>query len=199
MSRFFARASASHTPPPIRQAPPVRDTSRTCRRDSIVPARPVSSAYIPSDSAATTRAVAPSSSTWLDWSPPGCTNWGMKAPKNSSIFGLLSATSRPCSTKPPRGGRTAPGSASASGARKSFQPIHTRYAAPARRSQSNQWPIASTTAARPTTSTPSISTRPICPPRMFSSPARVPWVRLLAMISVTDGPGMIATRMQAAM
>ena len=50
---------------------------------------------------------------------------------------------------------------------------------------------------RPTSSTPSMIARPSCVPATLSSPARVPWVRLFAMMSVTVGPGMMVIRMQA--
>ena len=45
--------------------------------------------------------------------------------------------------------------------------------------------------------TPIMTARPICVPSMFSSPARVPWRRLLAMINVTVGPGTMTMTRQA--
>ena len=66
------------------------------------------------------------------------------------------------------------------------------------RTQSNHQPIVAMIDDSPTSSTPSIMARPSCVPATLSRPARVPWVRLLAMISVTVGPGMIVMRMQAA-
>jgi hypothetical protein len=49
---------------------------------------------------------------------------------------------------------------------------------------------------RPTTSTSIISPRPSWVPATFKRPARVPWVRLLATIKVTVGPGMMVMTKQ---
>ena len=43
-TRYFAREKASQTPPPIRKPPLMRDSSRTRRADSMLPARPATSA-----------------------------------------------------------------------------------------------------------------------------------------------------------
>ena len=79
----------------------------------------------------------------------------------------------------------------------SFQPIQIRYAAPTIRSQSNHQPIACTSEARPTATIAMQTARPACVPATLSSPARVPWVRLLATISVTVGPGTMTITMVA--
>jgi hypothetical protein len=51
--------------------------------------------------------------------------------------------------------------------------------------------------ASPTTRMPIISASASCVPATFRRPARVPWVRLLATIRVTVGPGTMAIRKQA--
>ena len=53
------------------------------------------------------------------------------------------------------------------------------------------------TEASPTTSTPIIKASPSWVPATLSSPARVPWLRLFATMSVTVGPGMTVNTMQA--
>ncbi len=45
--------------------------------------------------------------------------------------------------------------------------------------------------------TPIMTARPTWVPMTFSSPARVPWRKLLAMIRVTVGPGTITITRQA--
>ena len=76
-------------------------------------------------------------------------------------------------------------------------PSHTRYAAPASRSQSNHQPMVAMIELRPTTSVAIMRASPIWVPATLSSPARAPWARLLAMMTVTVGPGTMAMSTQA--
>jgi hypothetical protein len=57
--------------------------------------------------------------------------------------------------------------------------------------------MAAITELRPTIRIAIITPRPSCVPATLSSPARVPCARLLATMTVTVGPGMMAIRMQA--
>src|SRR5579875_1915922 len=57
-----------------------------------------------SETAAMAMAVIPRSASWGRSSARGLMNWGMKAPKKRSVFGLLTETRNPCRRKPPRGG-----------------------------------------------------------------------------------------------
>jgi len=51
---------------------------------------------------------------------------------------------------------------------------------------------------RPISTMPIIEASPSCVPATLMSPARVPWVMLLAMMSDTVGPGTIVIATQAA-
>jgi hypothetical protein len=57
--------------------------------------------------------------------------------------------------------------------------------------------MAAMTELRPTTRIAIISARPSCVPATLRSPARGPWARLLAMITVTVGPGIRVMTAQA--
>jgi hypothetical protein len=59
--------------------------------------------------------------------------------------------------------------------------------------------MAAITELRPTTRISIIRASPSCVPATFSSPARAPYLRLLATITVTVGPGIRAMTAQVRM
>ena len=65
------------------------------------------------------------------------------------------------------------------------------------RSQSNHHPMLATTGASPKASTASTIASPSCVPATLRRPARIPCRRLLAMTSVTFGPGTMMISTQA--